>query len=162
MITLSEPGSSQDNSQPPIISDDPPIIQDPYPTGTINTTTPTISASFSDDKGINLDAISLHLNGVDVTQFSTISPNTISYTTSELDNATINQVDLRIVDTSGAEATLSWEFMVLIPRTPEFIIKEVAVSPSIIQLGDQVEVSLLILNIGKSGNQTIATFLDGP
>ncbi len=78
----------------------------------VNTSTPTISATFSDARtSIDPDSVVLKINGTDVTTSATISPTSIIYTPSGLADGDV-AIDLSVWDTAGNAATESWVFNV--------------------------------------------------
>jgi len=100
---------------------DPPTITNLLPpdASTTNDNTPTISADYSDDSGIDTSSIVLEVDGLDVTLSSTVTSSGIIYVpTSPLadDN---HIVYLKVRDTIGNLATASWDFTVdTVPPNP--------------------------------------------
>ncbi len=109
--TLFSPGSAPSVDLPS------PVISWHQPTGKVDVVDPAVSASFSDDVGINVDSVVLLFNGVDVTGSSMVSSGSVSYAASGLVSGSVYLVELSVSDASGNEAVLEWSFTVEIPET---------------------------------------------
>ncbi len=97
-----------------IIDRTPPVISNLVPANgdTINTSTPTISATFSDERTlINLNNIILKIDGIDVTASATINSTSIVYPASGLADGAV-AIDLTVADAAGNTAEKSWVFNV--------------------------------------------------
>jgi len=110
--TLYSPGSA------PSVDPSSPVISWHQPTDTVDVADPAVSASFSDDMGIDVDSVVLLFDEVDVTGSSTVSSGSVSYAASGLVSGSDYMVELRVSDTSGNEAVHKWSFTVDIPETP--------------------------------------------
>ena len=99
----------------------PPTIIDNSPTGIVSSTSPLVSASYSDDVEIDTSSVSLKINGVDVTGQSSVSSSGINYQCSGLSNYTSYNVALSVKDTSGNQVSKSWSFTVQLPSPPDTI-----------------------------------------
>jgi hypothetical protein len=79
---------------------------------TVNTNSPSITASFNDDRaGIDRDSITLHVNGVDVTTSTERDYGSIFYNAVGLENGAV-EVRLSVTDQAGNTETESWTFYI--------------------------------------------------
>jgi uncharacterized membrane protein len=91
-----------------------PTIQSNSPDNgaTVSTDSPTIKASYSDDRaGIDRSSVVLRINGIDVTSSSDVSSSSILYTANGLDNGPAT-VTLSVSDQAGNTREKSWTFIV--------------------------------------------------
>ena len=91
-----------------------PTIQSNSPTSgdTVNTDSPSIKASYSDDRaGIDRSSIVLQVNGIDVTSSAEITSSSLLYTASGLDNGPVT-VTLSVTDQAGNTREKTWTFTV--------------------------------------------------
>jgi len=91
-----------------------PTIQSNSPDSgaTVNTDSPTIRASYSDDRaGIDRSSIVLQVNGIDVTSSAEITSSSLLYTAAGLDNGPVT-VTLSLTDQAGNTREKSWTFTV--------------------------------------------------
>ena len=145
----------------------PPTVVTYSPTGTINTDSPTIVATFRDDVAIDASAVRLMLNGVDVTSSSAVGSGSISYHASGLGNNTVNHVKLNVYDTSGNSAVQEWDFTVrLAARAPldpaKIIYGDLKATPSRVEVGREVTIAVNLRNLGElTGNTTAQLLING-
>ena len=164
-VTLAERGSTP----PPIIVSDsiPPSIIDPSPTGSVNSSTPTISANFFDGSGVNVDSLRLVLNGVDVSESAIVTAESVRCQPGELGNGTTNHVELWISDAYGNEAFLEWDFTILITFLPQILPAEIVVTrlitqPAEVSVGEDVVVTVYVSNVGgQKGTHILTLLLNG-
>jgi uncharacterized membrane protein len=91
-----------------------PTIQSNAPAGgeTVSTDSPTIRASYSDDRaGIDKSSIILLVNGIDVTSSAEVGSSSILYTASGLENGQV-EVYLSVTDQAGNTKEETWTFTV--------------------------------------------------
>lgn len=90
---------------------DTPVISDFSPSGdNIKTAFPTISATYSDETGIDLRSVVLTLNGAVLTD-ATVTSSKVSYTpTSPLKAGIVYTVRLSLKDTTGTASEKTWTF----------------------------------------------------
>jgi uncharacterized membrane protein len=91
-----------------------PTIQSNSPANgeTVTTDSPTIRASYSDDRaGIDRGSIILRVNGVDVTSSAEVGTSSILYTPSGLENGQV-EVYLSVTDQAGNSRDRTWTFTV--------------------------------------------------
>lgn len=97
----------------------PPTISQTTPIGEVTTSTPLISAQYTDDTEINQNSVKLEINNVDVTTQSTVTSTSISYQASGLLNQTTYNIELSVADSQGNQATDTWSFTVNLPPPPD-------------------------------------------
>jgi parallel beta-helix repeat protein len=92
----------------------PPTIMNMQPpdASTTNINTPTISADYSDLSGINVSSALLEVDGIDITSFSTVTANGMSYIPGGALLEGIHSVYVEVKDNVGNLATASWSFTV--------------------------------------------------
>ncbi|MEM2880919.1 MAG: Ig-like domain-containing protein, partial [Candidatus Methanomethylicaceae archaeon] len=97
----------------------PPTISSLSPAdgSTVTTTTPTISASFSDNVAVDAASVIVKVDGVDVTSSSTVTQTGFTYTPAALSEGS-HTVYVSVKDTVGNQATKTWSFTVSIPAPP--------------------------------------------
>jgi ABC-type transport system substrate-binding protein len=79
---------------------------------TTNNSTPTISANYSDESGINISSVVLRIDGNDVTSLATINQSIVVYTPpSALTNGS-HEVYIFVRDMVGNTATRTWSFTI--------------------------------------------------
>ncbi|MEM3040353.1 MAG: Ig-like domain-containing protein, partial [Candidatus Methanomethylicaceae archaeon] len=100
------------DSVPPTISS-----LSPADGSTVTTTTPTISASFSDNVAVDAASVIVKVDGVDVTSSSTVTQTGFTYTPAGLSEGS-HTVYVSVKDTSNNQATKTWSFTVSIPAPP--------------------------------------------
>nr|WP_305891130.1 DUF1616 domain-containing protein [Methanolobus chelungpuianus] len=90
-----------------------PTIQNNSPEGTtVNTGSPTIKASYSDDRaGIDRSSVILMVNGIDVTSSADVKSSSISYKAAGLENGQA-EVYLSVTDQAGNSHSKRWSFTV--------------------------------------------------
>jgi len=119
-----------------VADDIPPIISiiSPKPDAEIGSALPEIVAKYSDaDAGINLSAIVLQFDGIDVTPDATIEASQIRYTPSEDLTTGTHTITFIVADQAGNQATAEWSFSRL--RAVSVSIPEISAFP-----GDSVTV----------------------
>jgi parallel beta-helix repeat protein len=101
--------SAPSDTTPPTITGLQPANQ-----STSNDNTPTISADFSDDTGIDIDSVKVIVDGNDVTASATIDENGMTYTPSLALSDGEHTVYIEVMDnsTSQNEANVTWSFTV--------------------------------------------------
>ncbi|MDH5811181.1 MAG: PKD domain-containing protein [Candidatus Verstraetearchaeota archaeon] len=100
-----------------VVDTTPPKISSISPSdgSVISTTTPTISASFSDNVAIDPSKVVVSLDDVDVTAGSNVTPNGFAYTPPSPLAGGLHKVHVSIIDLYGNKASLTWFFTVSIP-----------------------------------------------
>jgi len=90
-----------------------PVISNAQPTGTLNSTSATISASFSDGAGTGIDASSANvaLDGVNVNSTCGISTEGVSCASGVLGEGA-HEVQIEVFDLAGNRAVKNWGFTV--------------------------------------------------
>ncbi|WP_292465025.1 DUF1616 domain-containing protein [Methanolobus sp.] len=91
-----------------------PTIQSNTPDSgeTVNTDSPTIKASYSDDRaGIERSRVILRVNGIDVTSSAEVGSSSVLYTAAGLDNGQV-EVYLSVTDQAGNSREKTWTFVV--------------------------------------------------
>ena len=92
---------------PPVISDLQPADQE-----LLGDTTPTISASYNDDIGIDVNSVELRVDTVDVTAQATVTQSGVLYVPSVPLSDGQHDVFLSVADVDGRVATESWSFTI--------------------------------------------------
>lgn len=104
--------------QPPVITNLQPANQ-----STIGDTTPVISASYSDDTGIDVGSVVLTVDAVDVTTQATVTQSGVLYVPSTPLSDGTHTVFLSVADTDMRVATETWSFTIdSIPPTTSLTI----------------------------------------
>ena len=104
----------------------PPVITNVQPVGTLTITTVpsqiTISASYSDNIGIDVSSVTLIVNGNDVTDQATVTESAISYSITVNSEGIFDyDVSLEVADVVGNTNSTSWSFTVVADETPPVI-----------------------------------------
>ncbi|MCJ2669092.1 MAG: FG-GAP-like repeat-containing protein [Candidatus Thermoplasmatota archaeon] len=93
-----------------------PAITDlqPIDLATIGETKPLVSASYTDDSGIDVSSVTLKVDSVDVTASATVTANSMSYTPASALSEGTHNVYLEVKDQSTPQnvATVTWQFTV--------------------------------------------------
>ncbi|MCI5066764.1 PKD domain-containing protein [bacterium] len=92
------------------------VISNPMDGAVVNTSTPTIEASFSDETALDLYSYQILVNGVDVTGTSTGGFGTLSYTPGSPLTPGDNSVLVRAVDRAGNIGTAAINFSISVFR----------------------------------------------
>lgn len=92
----------------------PPELLDVSPTGSTASSTPTIEASWSDNRGIDPDTVRVSLDGTAVTNASSLQATTaeLRFTPDEPLAEGPHNVSVSVVDVSGLRGEQSWSFRV--------------------------------------------------
>jgi parallel beta-helix repeat protein len=92
----------------------PPMITNLQPpdNSTINNSTPTISADYSDPSGINASSVLLEVDGIDVTSSAMVTANNVTYIPGIGLADNVHTVNLQVEDIVGNHATVTWSFTV--------------------------------------------------
>lgn len=92
-----------------------PTISNLLPQGNKNTSTPLVSAEFTDGtdgSGINLNNVTLRIDGVDVTNQSSKTATSITYQPATALSDGVHSAVLSITDKSGNPASATWSFTI--------------------------------------------------
>jgi len=100
---------------PPTPDTTPPTISNTQPTGILQSGYTTIMAILNDNRRIDTSAITLKVNGQDVTGGSQITQNSITYSLPNLSNNTLYNIELSAKDNAGNTADKQWSFTVKLP-----------------------------------------------
>ncbi|MEM1670155.1 MAG: PKD domain-containing protein [Nanopusillaceae archaeon] len=103
-----------------VVDTTPPEIFSIYPLNgsSISTSTPVISASFSDNVAVDTSKVFISLDDVDITLASNITPSGFSYTPSAPLTGGLHKVHVSIVDLHGNRANLTWFFTTPVSISP--------------------------------------------
>ncbi|MCD6409665.1 MAG: Ig-like domain-containing protein [Candidatus Verstraetearchaeota archaeon] len=138
-----------DTTPPTIVSVTPPDG------ATVSTATPTISASYTDDTGIDVNSVRLYVDGVDVTSEATVTASSVTYTPTTLfANNTGHTARVEVADLAGNTAEREWSFTVRLPPAPpavELASLTLSCEATEISPGDPVTLTLLALDTTGSG-----------
>lgn len=137
----------------------PPTITNVSPKdgSTVFTSTPTISAEYSDDYGVNINAVILKLNGDDVTAQATVTPTEITYIPTHLDDGDYI-VYLEVSDYSGNMNSTTWSFTV---DTSVQLSVEVKVSKSDPREDEKITITAKVTNAGtRDADVKVILYID--
>jgi len=99
---------------------EPPTILGYGPNGTVSLTKPTIFVNYADNVGIDVDAVKLYLNNIDVTSGCNKTTTGLVYKPpSDLSNGTTYSVKAVVTDIYGNQVQKEWSFTVQIITQPQ-------------------------------------------
>lgn len=99
-----------------------PQFSNTQPTGTVQATTPSISADWEDNRGVDTDSFELTIDGRaadDTTGSLTVDDDGFTYTPGTAFDETQHEVEATVSDESGLSTTETWTFTVEEPECPE-------------------------------------------
>jgi parallel beta-helix repeat protein len=131
-----------------LVDTKPPTITNKQPPdgSTINESTPTLSANYSDPSGIDTSSVVLKVDGIDVTSSASVTANGVSYLPGMALADGIHTVYLEVKDNLGNLATAMWSFTV--DTTPP-IISDVTAIPDPQEVYEVVNISANITDKGQ-------------
>jgi immune inhibitor A len=137
----------------------PPTISSQSPaSGSLAPARPTISATFSDNIGINPYSATITVDGITVTSSASVTTSGFSYTPSSSLSDGLHTVSVSIRDTTGNIVTSSWSFTV--DTTPPTISSESPISGLIISVSRPTISATFSDNIGVNPSSAVIK-LDG-
>jgi parallel beta-helix repeat protein len=104
----------------------PPTIMNLFPLdgSTINESTPTISADYSDSSGINISSVMLEVDGIHETANATVTAGNVTFIPSSAFEDGNHTINLEVKDIWGNIASTSWKFV--IDTTPPATINDLS------------------------------------
>ncbi len=146
-----------DTTPPEIVSVTPPDG------ATVSTATPVISASYTDDRGIDVSSVKLYVDGVDVTSEATVTASSVTYTPSTpFGNNTVHTARVEVADLAGNTAEKEWSFTIVLPPAPPAVqLASLILSSEATEIapGDPVDFTLLALDTTGSAMSGISAHI---